>query len=80
MTPKEESAYMQGMRTANVRMLSQCVQELGYEGRSEAAWIVEREAAIAALRELCSTHGDNDWPDNLHLRDIIEKHLGRHLE
>lgn len=53
---------------------------LGYENVTEQAWIAEREAAIAALRRLCAAHGDNDWPESLHLADIIEKHLGRHLE
>lgn len=39
----------------------------------------ERDAAISALRGLCSDYGDNDWPDSLNLYDIIEKHLARHL-
>lgn len=27
------------------------------------------------LRQVCDEFGDNDWPDNLHLADVIEKHL-----
>lgn len=23
--------------------------------------------------------GDNEWPDNLHLADVIDKHLDRYL-
>lgn len=42
-----------------------------------ARLISERQAAIQALRELCEDHGDNDWPDDLHLADIINKHLER---
>lgn len=37
----------------------------------------EREAAVAMLRVECAAYDDNDWPDNLHLADIIEKHLAR---
>ena len=41
--------------------------------------LIERHEAIASLRELCADFGDNDWPDELTLGDIIEKHLARHL-
>lgn len=40
----------------------------------------ERSAAVAMLRQVCAAHGDNDWSDNLHLADVLEKHLWRHLE
>jgi hypothetical protein len=39
----------------------------------------ERAGTIAALRELCGHFGDNDWTDDLHLADVVEKHLGKHL-
>lgn len=39
----------------------------------------ERATTIAALRSLCAEFGDNDWPDDLHLADVVEKHLGKHL-
>jgi hypothetical protein len=37
----------------------------------------ERVAAVAMLRIECAEYDDNDWPDTLHLADIIEKHLAR---
>lgn len=37
----------------------------------------ERAAAVTMLRVECAAYDDNDWPDNLHLADIIEKHLAR---
>jgi hypothetical protein len=37
--------------------------------------MVERSEAIATCRRICEAHGDNDWPDDLHLSDIIENHL-----
>lgn len=39
----------------------------------------ERDDAIKTLRQICEHHGDNDWPDSLHLSDIIDKHLGDYL-
>ena len=53
--------------------------QLGYENEKPAAWILEREDAIAQLRDLCEHFGDNEWSEDLHLADIIEKHLGKHL-
>lgn len=43
-------------------------------------WIDERRSVVALLRDSCKDHGDNDWPDNLHIYDIIEKHLLRNIE
>lgn len=40
----------------------------------------ERSATVAILRQVCTSHGDNDWRDNLHLADVIEKHLWPTLE
>lgn len=74
-----EHDYINGQRQVWTELLSQAVRALGYENTREQAWIAEREAAIAMLRTICEAHGDNDWPDDLHLADIIEKHLGRHL-
>jgi len=77
----EELAYMQGLRAVWVRLLEQACRELGIKDPAAAGarWISERERTVSALRTICADHGDNDWPDNLHLADVIEKHLGRHL-
>ena len=82
MNEKQEQSYIQGSRAAWTTMLRSCLANLGIDG-SEAdrtRWILEREAAIAALRRVCRKHGDNNWDEDLHLADIIEKHLGRYLE
>lgn len=42
--------------------------------------VAERQDVVRLLREICAEYGDNDWPDNLHLYDVIEKHLWRHLD
>lgn len=72
-----EQAYERGSRAAYLVILSECLRQLGYADPEvqKVAWIKEREAAIAALRSMCALHGDNDWSDNLHLADIINKHL-----
>jgi len=81
MSPIHELSYNIGKKVAWATMLRQCIKELGVENpdAGEAKWILEREAAISTLRQVCDDFGDNDWKDDLHLSDIIEKHLARHL-
>lgn len=81
METEEEVAYEQGNRAAWLAMLSQCLMQLGYATpeAAQVAWVPEREQAVAQLRMLCGDFGDNDWDNNLHLADIIDKHLGKYL-
>lgn len=74
-----EQAYSNGSHAVWRRLLQECLANLGGTDLSRERLILERTEAIAALRIVCGDHGDNDWEDNLHLSDIIEKHLGRHL-
>ena len=63
-------------------ILADCIKALGYEKGTDtelAKLIIEREEAISQLRRICEAHGDNDWDENLHMGDIIEKHLGNYL-
>ncbi len=76
----DELAYEQGSRAAHRSMLRHCLKELGYEGAKDARWVLEREEALRTLRRICAQYGDNNWNNNLHLSDIIEKHLARHFE
>jgi len=77
----DETSYIQGSRTAWTAMLRTCLRNLDYESNDKQliSLIEEREAVIAQLREICEVYGDNDWDNTLHLGDVIEKHLGRHL-
>ena len=77
MNEVEEAVYEEGHQMALIGMLTHCLKELGYENAAAqaAAWVVEREQTLAVLRRLCREHGDNDWSNDLHLGDIIEKHL-----
>jgi hypothetical protein len=81
MTAKEEQAYIRGSTAAWRSILGQALMQLGIDDpkAKQARWVAERLDTIAVLRDLCGEHGDNDWPDNLYLADIIEKHLGKHL-
>lgn len=78
----DDASYLRGARAVWRNLLRQALNELGYTAPENTAhrWVTEREEAIAKLRGLCAEHGDNDWDEHLHLADIIDKHLGRHLD
>lgn len=78
---ERDEIWMQGNRTAWRGLLYKACSELGYVDPHalKASWILERESAIAMLRQVCDQLGDNDWPNDLDLSDIIEKHVYRHL-
>jgi len=80
-TERDEACWVRGHRAALVSMLQHVLRELGYEGDEMArlAWIAEREQAVATLRVVCDEFGDNDWSNDLHLSDVVDKHLARHL-
>jgi len=88
---REEQAYVRGMRSTWVAVLREAAKNLGYDLGDEKVpeealaakignLVAEREGAIAALRDVCGTYGDNDWNERLHLADVVEKHLGRILD
>jgi len=77
-----EQDYIEGSRGVWINLLRQCVKELGVEDieAEKAQWLIERQETLAMLRQVCEEHGDNDWSDNLHLSDVIDKHLWKYLE
>lgn len=75
-----DRGYDNGIRQAALRVLSTALDLLGHERTFESFKLVkEREETILALRSLCDEFGDNDWSPQLHLAEIIEKHLIRHM-
>src|ERR1700741_1455471 len=50
------------------------------EERTVENYEYEREWTIKTLRTICERHGDIDWNDNLHIGDILNKHLINHVE
>ncbi len=84
MTPDEEAAYEQGRKAAGLSLLRYALGEvygkvpddpLAQVGRLQ----LERTETVAALRHVCAEYGDNKWPDDLHLADVVEKCLERPL-
>lgn len=74
-------SYAAGRRRALLSILAHVLGELGIDDpkAGEARWALERGEVILKLREVCSDFGDNYWPDDLHLADVVEKHLVRYL-
>lgn len=79
---QRELDYIEDHRRAWLTILQYALRELGTEDveAEKAAWVSERQETIGILRQVCRDHGDNDWPDNLHLADVVEKHLYRCLQ
>ena len=79
---REERCYIEGHRRAVLSMLQHCLSEFGAKDpeTGRTAWLLERQEAVAALRSLCAEHGDNDWPDDLRLADVIDKHLAPYVK
>ena len=77
-----ELDYSRGHRAAWLSMLQTCLRELGVDDSAVAhsRWVIEREQTVAMLRQVCERHGDNAWDHTLHLADVVDKHLARHLE
>jgi len=80
MDEREEAAYMRGRKAVLGEMLGTALRGLGGQNLSREDLLKERADAIAALRNICDDHGDNDWSDGLYLSDIISKHLGDYLD
>lgn len=79
MTKNEELAYERGRLQAHRETLGRLLRELGGKERDAHSWRLERADAVAALQSLCEDFGDNDWSPDLHLADVVNKHLGNHL-
>ncbi len=81
-----ERGYVEGRRRTLINQLSQTLSDLqGFQKAEDepliklARAVQEREEAIQVLRRTCADFGDLDWKEDLHLSDIIDKHLVCHL-
>lgn len=83
-TEAREQGYLAGVRSANLNALRHVLSEMRCNGDdAEAklhAWRLERGEIVALLRRVCAEHGDLEWEDDLHLVDVLDKHLFRHME
>lgn len=84
MTSDQERLWIDGNRAAYHALLRHALAHLLPNNtmsllETVATLAAEIEETRAAMRRVCSKHGDNDWTDTLNLADVVEKHLGRHL-
>lgn len=81
MTEEEERAYMAGSQAAWQRIALEALKNFDPGPlRKQVYCEVERAEAIQALRELCrEALISDDWPDDLHLADIVSKHITPHI-
>lgn len=81
-----ERAYIEGGRMVHRLMLGMILRDLNSDGLKEdpiaeiARLRMQLEDTRRALRSVCEKHGDNDWSDNLHLADVVTKHLEPYLD
>jgi hypothetical protein len=77
---EHERGWVEGNRAAYRSVLGECLRHLDGKDRDAHRWQAERADVVAVLRRVCAEYGDNEWPDDLHLGDVIEKHLEPYLE
>lgn len=84
MTENEERAYVDGMTSVYRELLGVALRGLHREPMPETLESAQKRIAQlethltdvrGTLRRLCADYGDNDWDDDLHLSDVLEKHL-----
>jgi len=75
----DEQSYLAGEQHAYRTMLRECLRNLPQRDSTGPALVAERHETVQMLREVCAMFGDNDWPDDLYLPDVVEKHLFNHL-
>ncbi|HLL74796.1 MAG TPA: hypothetical protein VK421_05985 [Pyrinomonadaceae bacterium] len=80
MDEQNEQSWLRGNKAAYRAIMAECLRNLGHGDRDARSWALERADVILVLRDLCERYGDNEWPDDLHLGDVLRKHLEPHLE
>ena len=73
----QEAYYELGQKQLLVSQMREIIRQLGYPAESTVGvFIIEREEALIALRQKCQDAGKpSNFPDDLHLADIIQKYL-----
>ena len=72
-----EESYQWGQKQLLIFQMREIIRQLGYPAdMTIEARIIEREEALIALRQKCLDAGKpSNFPDDLHLADIINKYL-----
>ncbi len=73
----QEAYYELGQKQLLIFQMREIIRQLGYPpDMTIEARIIEREEALIALRQKCLDAGKpTNFPDDLHLADIIQKYL-----
>lgn len=75
---EEEKIHIEVRASALKEIIVHCqgkLRSLGVELKTDEQFSPERIDIIQTLRSLCKDHGDNDWTEDLHISDILDKHL-----
>lgn len=77
-----DDGFVAGEASATRGILNECFRRLNPSERDNHSWLLERSAAISALRSICRQLGQeaNDWPDDLHLADIISNYVAPFID
>ena len=72
-----EESYQWGQKQLLIFQMREIIRQLGYPAESTVGvFIIEREEALIALRQKCQDAGKpSNFPEDLHLADIIQKYL-----
>jgi hypothetical protein len=77
-TEDQEKYFILGKGKAFKKIIIDCqnaLAGLGIKLKTKDEFDQERIDIIDTLRSVCGEIGDNDWDDDLHISDIINKHL-----
>ena len=76
----KQDAYLDGSRRVWQQLVSLSLSHLDGQEKTRTELIAEREEALDALKHLCEEFDlPIEWERDLHLADIIEKHIYRSL-
>ena len=71
-----EADYLKGQKSAYLSILRECARNVSDEDLSAELMAVERAEVVLALRSLCEDFEiPNDWPDDMHLGDVVLKYI-----
>jgi len=72
-----EESYLWGQKQLLVSQMREIIRQLGYPAdMTIEKRIIEREEALIALRQKCQDAGKpSNFPNDIHLADIIQKYL-----
>lgn len=80
----DEKSYIEGSRAAWRQMLAECLSNMDADGDDPQAALARATLHLdetrAALRRLGREIGADDWPEKLHLADVVEKYIGDAIE